>query len=237
MVLSKPLKDNEYWIRCALALDIHLKRALLYILHNLHTIPGYQHLQGLPKIPAQLYQFLYQHKKDIDKLKKDKVIFNDQYNLLLPASKQCDTDDWDLTLIILVIVQFLNIPPPKGGWKIKNVDPTDTSLAAFVILARLLRNGFKHGTIEDYKTLQKFNDTFDEIRNVLTGLQYPQQDMKEFDELENLDNEHVLIKTIVTDVRLFLQTELKDQEDKIKKDRKDDEDKFKKALKSLRTKR
>ena len=65
-------------------------------------------------------------------------------NILLPPnSNQTDSEPFDITLIIVLIINFTTLPPPKNGWK-KALDPTDISPAAFVLLARDWRNGLLH---------------------------------------------------------------------------------------------
>ena len=119
-----------------------LKESLLRVLHNEDNDPSYK---GLPKDPTELYNELSTiHKPKIDNLVKKKVLNPDQFELLLPTngSKKTYSSICDITLIVLMIISFTTLPPPKGGWK--NPDPSDNGVSANVVHGRNWRNFVNH---------------------------------------------------------------------------------------------
>ena len=178
--MSTPLHivKNEYWIRVNLAIEICVKEALIHILHNLGNV---LHHQGLPQDPKLLYQLLLKCKQDPNhKLHKAKLS-DEQWNILCPISQETDSNNFDITLLVAVIRSVIGLKP-KGGWKLKTIQPNDTSIGAFVFLAKELRNEIIHGSVGNIQNLQRFQHYWQRIREVLVGLQF--NDMKSFDVLE-----------------------------------------------------
>eukprot|EP00111_Clytia_hemisphaerica_P013616 TCONS_00040039-protein len=177
---STLVNTNKYWTKCVLALNVHGKKALLRVFHN--DIGG--NYAGLPKDPGQLYNFFNQpnNRKILNKLKSSKTLKQDQFDLILPPnSNLCKSNSFDITLIVLLIITFVNIPPPLGGWKIKVPKANDQSLAAFVVLIRNLRNLILHGSLNDFDE-PYFKKIWKDIKDCLIGLQYDQTMLKDFDE-------------------------------------------------------
>ncbi|XP_066910651.1 uncharacterized protein [Clytia hemisphaerica] len=184
---STLVNTHKYWTKCVLALSVHGKKALLRVFHN--DIGG--NYAGLPKDPAQLYNFFNQQKnrKILNKLKSSKTLKQDQFDLILPPnSNLCNSNSFDITLIVLLIITFVNIPAPLGGWK-KVPKANDQSLAAFVVLIRNLRNLILHGSLNDFDE-PYFNKIWKDIKDCLIGLQYDQTMLQDFDEL--LKNDKVM---------------------------------------------
>uniref|UniRef100_A0A7M5V5L0 DZIP3-like HEPN domain-containing protein n=2 Tax=Clytia hemisphaerica TaxID=252671 RepID=A0A7M5V5L0_9CNID len=184
---STLVNTNKYWTKCVLALIVHGKKALLRVFHN--DIGG--NYVGLPKDPAQLYNFFNQPKnrKILNKLKSSKTLKQDQFDLILPPnSNLCNSNSFDVTLIVLLVITFVNIPAPLGGWK-KVPKANDQSLAAFVVLIRNLRNLVLHGSLDDFDE-PYFKKIWKDIKDCLIGLQYDQTMLKDFDEL--LTNDKVM---------------------------------------------
>ncbi|XP_066920992.1 uncharacterized protein [Clytia hemisphaerica] len=184
---STLVNTNKYWTKCVLALIVHGKKALLRVFHN--DLGG--NYAGLPKDPAQLYNFFNQQKnrKVLNKLKSSKTLKQDQFDLILPPnSNLCNSNSFDITLIVLLIITFVNIPPPLGGWK-KVPKANDQSLAAFVVLIRNLRNLILHGSLDNFDE-PYFKNIWKDIKDCLIGLQYDQTMLKDFDEL--LTNDKVV---------------------------------------------
>uniref|UniRef100_A0A7M6DP86 DZIP3-like HEPN domain-containing protein n=1 Tax=Clytia hemisphaerica TaxID=252671 RepID=A0A7M6DP86_9CNID len=155
---SKIVGKNKEWTKCIFALTFHGKMALLQILHD----PAYQ---GLPVDEKKLYQFFLANKTTLDKLLKKNILKKDQYDLLLPPGKQETSSKlFDITLLALLIRNFVNIPKPQGGWGIKEPKAGDTSIAAFVILIRELRNQIVHGAPDDFLKPQHFQNIWAKIR-------------------------------------------------------------------------
>ena len=183
---SSLVNQNKYWTKCVLALNVHGKKALLRIFHN--DIGG--NYNGLPKDPAQLYAFFNQQKSTLKNLKKLNILKQDQFDLILPPnSTLCDSNTFDITLIVLLIINFVNIPAPRGGWKQKVPNANDKSIGACILLIRNLRNLILHGSLDAFDE-PYFNKIWQEIKDCLIGLQYDQTMLKDFDEL--LTNDKVV---------------------------------------------
>eukprot|EP00111_Clytia_hemisphaerica_P007850 TCONS_00022815-protein len=164
--IANAIKEIEYWLRLATLLHEPLKESLLNILHNYYNRTDYV---GLPSNPNLLNAELRKHQHRISQLQTKRVLNKDQVELLLPtASTQTDSSTFDVTLIIFLIIEFTNLPPPSRGWK-KDPLCTDTSLAAFVLRARKWRNDLLHDDPKSI-TLNDFNKRWTEGVNIIHGL-------------------------------------------------------------------
>ena len=174
MIPSKFFNENEHWIRCIIAIYHHLRNALLDILHDPDN--------GLPRDPKDLYDKL---KKELNKNKFSKLIktlSDQQIAILMPSCKRSNSQEWDNTLIIAIIRNFYQgLDPPKGedGWQTKKPEDDDLSLAAYLVLAREIRNFFVHNVMDKFKKLSDFKLQWDAIRTILVGLKY--KNMADFD--------------------------------------------------------
>jgi len=167
--LSTNVKQHQYWFRISLALEIHITKALLDVVHNRNNDPTYN---GLSEIPVALYQYLDQnYRQTFRGLLKKGILNQDQFDLLFPTNGQTDSSKWDITLIVIVIRYCVNIPPPTNGWK-KQLAVGDKSTAAGAIKAREFRNWLKHGKIDDVKTKPQFDGKWIEINEILVCLAY-----------------------------------------------------------------
>ena len=205
--LSKNLTQNENWIRYSLAIDVHLKQCTLDVLHNVNNDPVYQ---GLPPDPATLYAELIKYftKQKIKELEKKKVLRKNQIDLILPADLKPDSSKWDITIIVLVIKTCLNLP---------------NHLLQAIDDARVIRNKFKHGSIDDLKTNAQFTIKWGELLAVVTTLNY--QHLGNFKQLEKdplltnyLDEGKKLITRLVADLKKDLKQEVNDGLDEKKKE-------------------
>ena len=177
--MSTPLHivKSEYWIRVNLAIEYCVKNVLISVLHNLGNDATYQ---GLPQDATLLYQRMLQCKQNKNH-PLHKVLSVDQWDILCPPNQQTHSKDFDITLLVAVIRSVIGLKP-KGGWKIKVLEPNDTSIGAFVFLAKILRNEIKHGSVDNIQDLNKFQHYWQRIRDILVGLHFT--DMASFDLLE-----------------------------------------------------
>lgn len=176
--------NADYWIRVNLAVEIHLKQALLDILHNTDNDPTYQ---GLPRDGKQLYARMVQFKATYQK-KLARVLKKDQWDVLCDQKIGIsDSKQWDITLIVVVIINELQLPPPLNGWQQFPPAAHDKSKAAFVLFARYLRNMVKHGSLKDVATVQQFSTIWNQIESALQDVNY--KNMKDFNELKTSDLE------------------------------------------------
>ena len=190
--LSRQILKPEHRrsIKCYIAVSCHLKDALLDVVHDANH-------GGVPKDPAALYQFFDKNKDKIKKLQK--ILKQDQIDLLLTQNQRTFSDKWDITLICVVIINFTSLQPPVKGWKVSPPDSTDTSIAAFVLIARSLRNLFNHATWKTFFEEIDFKPFFDETRKVIAGLKY--KNIDQFNDLENDLVDQVLFKD---DIDVFM---------------------------------
>ena len=180
-------------IKCYIAVNRHLQQALLDVVHD----PQYD---GLPKDPEELYKFFNKQDniKKINNLRKKKILKQDQIDLLLPQNQRTFSNKWDVTLISVVIINFTKLPEPINGWR-GELDPTDISIAAFLVQARQLRNRSNHATLETFCEEVDFKPFFTETRLIIVGLKY--KDITQFDQLADESIDPTLFKE---DIKLFM---------------------------------
>ena len=235
--LSKLITKNKEWTKCIFALNIHGKKVILRILHNDMNDPTFN---GLPKDEQKLYQFFDSNKKTLKNLLKKQILKADQYAILLPpvppapAKPETWSGKMDITLLALVISTFVNLPPPVGGkWTIKVPKPGDSSIAAFIIILRQLRNDILHGCAEDFADVNFFNGIWNRIERALLGLNY--NGMADFNKMLN-DNVVIDLK----DGKQFIEELVKDLEhdldDKIDQNHKDTINAVEKKIKDMENK-
>lgn len=72
---------------------------------------------------------------------KPKLLNDNQYHLLFPKKGKPNWDNFDLTLLTLLLRQMLNLPPPMStnNWK-DNPDDKDTGFCADLVRIRHMRN-------------------------------------------------------------------------------------------------
>ncbi|XP_057317162.1 uncharacterized protein LOC130662340 isoform X1 [Hydractinia symbiolongicarpus] len=159
----------ELWLKLCLYVENFIKQALLNVLHNVNNKNTYT---GLPSDPSRLYSQLQNHHTKLTKLKDKKVINNDQWLLLFPANLQTDSTKFDPTLIVLLIINCTNLPPPSGGWKQKCPSTNDMSVGAFVLRAREFRNMIMHYSNPSILRESEFTTIWLEGDQILNGLGY-----------------------------------------------------------------
>ena len=128
--------------------------------------------------------------------KLHKALKDDQWNILCPQNQLSNPEDWDITLLIAVLRTVIGLKP-LGGWDIKNLNPNDQSIGAYLYLVRKLRNDLKHGAVGDIPDLATFKTFWSRMENILLGLKY--KDMQKFYNLEqcSLDKHNSLIHAML----------------------------------------
>ena len=165
VTVAQAIQEIENWLRLATLFHEPLKEALLAVLHNDYN----QNYVGLPRNPVALNTELRKRQGTINQLMKKGVLKKDQVNILLPPkSNQTNSQTFDITLIIVLIISFTTLPPPRNGWK-KHPLPTDISPAAFALLARDWRNRLLHADAKSID-LVDFNLRWAEGENIVRGL-------------------------------------------------------------------
>ncbi|XP_057295512.1 uncharacterized protein LOC130623977 isoform X2 [Hydractinia symbiolongicarpus] len=150
--------ENEYSIRLGTLLNHGGTKILRSIFHN-KTI-----YNGKSEDPDVLFQEMKKHKNS---LKKELRI--DQMELVFPKSQKTISAKFDISILVILIAICVVVPPPSstGNWKDKP-DKNDTSIGAYVIRLRFLRNEVIHSTTINID--QKFSEKWKEIIDVLKNL-------------------------------------------------------------------
>ena len=118
MSLSSIIKTYEHWLHYGIFIHEPLKASLIDVLHNLSGDTSYN---GLPSNPWDLYQELDKnHKIILNKLLKNGILKKDQMELIFPANKETHSDKFDVTLLVILIINCTTLKPPVNGWKDKN---------------------------------------------------------------------------------------------------------------------
>ena len=176
--LASIIKTYEHWLHYGTFVHEPLKGSLLGILHNASGDISYD---GLPTDPANLYtEFDKKHRVKLNKLLQNGILKKDQMQLIFPPGKQeTYSNKFDVTLLVVLIINCCNLPPPVNGWKDKNPPLSDQSKAANVIRARELRNFFHHTEPKDFdeKTFDAKWLEGDEVVNKLS-YKYDSQALK-----------------------------------------------------------
>ena len=176
--LASTIKTYEHWFHYGTFVHEPLKASLLNVFHNVSGDTSYN---GLPSNPKDLYKELDQnHKATLTKLQRNGVLKQDQMLLIFPKNKQeTYSDKFDVTLLVVLIINCCNIPPPVNGWKDKHPPISDISTGANVIRARELRNFFHHTDPKDFdeQTLDKKWLEGDTVVSAL-GYSYNSKDLK-----------------------------------------------------------
>ena len=168
--LASIIKTYEHWLHYGTFVHEPLKESLLGVLHNSCGDTSYN---GLPTNPADLYNsFDKHHKLKLNKLLQKGVLNKDQMQLIFPPNKQeTYSNNFDVTLLVVLIINCCNLPPPVKGWKDKNPPLSDQSKSANVIRARELRNFFHHTDPKIFDK-QTFDDKWLEGDKVVNSLSY-----------------------------------------------------------------
>ena len=150
--LASTIIKYEHWFHYGMFVHEPLKTSLLNLFHNVSEDTSYN---GLPSNPKDLYRELNQnHKVTLMSLQQKGVLKQDQMLLIFPKNKQeTYSDKFDVTLLVLLIINCCNLPPPVNGWKDKHPPISDISIGANVIRARELRIFFHHTDPKDFDKL------------------------------------------------------------------------------------
>ena len=112
-------------------------------------------------------------------LKKIKVINPSQWDLLFPTSGAApDSNDFDITLLTILLRSICGLPAPATGWNI--MPPAgDTSKSADIVRIRIFRNEVYGHITRAQLDDAKFNTLWQEISQPLTRLGILQNDIDE----------------------------------------------------------
>ena len=157
MIHSKPAKppeindDQERYCRLQM-LRGKIEKLLQKIFHG-----------HFPKNPAALYAEMLKLKSVIVPLRKRKIIKDDQYNILLPSSGQVFSDQFDTTLLLLLLKKFC-----AATYELNKADFEKAAQG---------RNRIQH--MQPSATQQEFDDIVNLLEKPLLALGMPQHDLDE----------------------------------------------------------
>ncbi len=127
--------------------------------------------------PSTLASVLNANKRTLSRIRYS-VINPTQWNLLFPATGSPDSNNFDITLLTILLRNICGLPSPAAGW---NVLPpaSDTSISARILRIKIFRNEV-YGHIPSAQLDDtKFETLWQEISKPVVNLGIPQQDIDE----------------------------------------------------------
>ena len=127
--------------------------------------------------PSTLAAALHSHRKTLQRLRYN-VINSPQWRLLYPATGPPDSNDFDITLLTILLRNICGLPSPASGW---NAMPptTDTSISADILRIKIFRNEVYGHTASAQYDDATFEKLWQEISQPLVKLGIPQQEIDE----------------------------------------------------------
>ena len=108
----------------------------------------------------QLYLELQGRKSKIDQLKKQKVLFQDQYDLLIPPTgDEVDSQSFDVILLMVLLVNFCGYKYPQRAWI---PQATDVGDFANIVRIKRLRDAISHLTNVSDAELKRIAKLFEQ---------------------------------------------------------------------------
>ena len=147
---------------------------------------------------------LHSHRKTLQRLRYN-VINPPQWPLLYPAAGPPNSNDFDITLLTILLRNICGLSSPATGW---NAMPpaTDTSISADILRIKLFRNEVYGHTASAQYDDARFEKLWQEISQPLVKLGIPQQEIDELKVAPLSPEEKSYVETLM---------EWKEQEDPI----------------------
>ena len=125
--------------------------------------------------PGTLATALNSHIRSLLRIKYS-VIKGPQWDLLYPATGPPDSENFDITLLTILLRNICVLPPPATGW---NVMPAagHTSMSADIVRIKMYRNTVYGHTATAECDDATFKKLWQEISQTLVRLGIPQQDI------------------------------------------------------------
>ena len=120
---------------------------------------------------------LHSHRKSLQRLRYN-VINPPQWRLLFPATGSPNSNDFDITLLTILLRNICGMSSPATGW---NFMPptTDTSISADILRIKIFRNEVYGHTASAQYDDATFEKLWQEISQPLVKLGIPQQEIDE----------------------------------------------------------
>ena len=170
--------------------------ALRRALHVMHPAPT-------------LAAALHSHRKTLQRLRYN-VINPPQWRLLYPAGPP-NSNDFDITLLTILLRNICGLSSPATGWKVKPPS-TDTSISANILRIKLFRNDVYGHTASAQYDDARFEKLWQEISQPLIKLGILQQEIDELKVAPLSPEEKSYVETLM---------EWKEQEDTLSEKMKD----------------
>ena len=142
---------------------------------------------------------------------RNNVIDSPQWRLLYPASRPPNSNDFDITLLTILLRNICGLSSPATGWN--DMRPTtDTSISADILRIKLFRNEVYGHTASAQYDDARFEKLWQEISQPLVKLGIPQQEIDELKVAPLNPEEKSYVETLM---------EWKEQEDPLSEKMKD----------------
>ena len=160
--------------------------------------------------PSTLAAALHSHRSTLQKLRYN-VISPSQWRLLYPATGPPDSNDFDISLLTILLRNICGLSSPATGW---NAMPpkTDTSISADILKIKMFRNEVYGHTASAQYDDATFEKLWQEISQPLVKLGIPQQEIDELKVAPLSPEEKNFVETLM---------EWKEQEDSLLEKMKD----------------
>ena len=120
---------------------------------------------------------LHSHRKTLQKLRYN-VINPSQWRLLYPSAGTPNSNDFDITLLTILLRNICGLSSPTTGWNA--MPPTaDTSISADILRIKIFRNEVYGHTVSAQYDDATFEKLWQEISQPLVKLGIPQQEIDE----------------------------------------------------------
>ena len=130
--------------------------------------------------PSTLAAALHSHRKTLQRLRYT-VINPPQWRLLYPAAGSPNSNDFDITLLTILLRNICGLYSPASGWKVMPCT-TDTSISADILRIKIFRNEVYGHTASAQYDDATFEKLWQEISQPLVKLGIPQQEIDELKE-------------------------------------------------------
>ena len=159
-----PLKAKANFNRICQLLINRGSEALRRALHVVHPA-------------STLAAALHSHRKTLQKLRYN-VINPSQWRLLYPSAGTPNSNDFDITLLTILLRNICGLSSPTTGWNA--MPPTaDTSISADILRIKIFRNEVYGHTVSAQYDDATFEKLWQEISQPLVKLGIPQQEIDE----------------------------------------------------------
>ncbi|XP_032225804.2 NACHT, LRR and PYD domains-containing protein 12 [Nematostella vectensis] len=172
--------------------------------------------------PTPLAAFLNTHKKTLINLKSRRILRQEQFDRLFPASGVPSANDYDITLLFLLLRHISGLSPPvsTSSWDVLP-PPTDLTKEAHMARLKWYRNNvFAHIKSTEVPTVQ-FNQYWVEISDALISLGGVSQGEIDTLKVTPLEGDYVMLLNEWVDKDLDLSKEVNETKKEVQETKKD----------------